>query len=523
MATSFAPSVPTKRLLSPILSTDSSFTLNNVLSWKGLQDGTTTLVAADFPSTGRGVFRNPSNSQIEFFTFDPSTIATGTLTILARGLDYRGGTSDGAVTAAKYNWPANSTLVELGSNPPAEAEDYVDKTTDEIIGGIKNFSSSPTVPTPMNPTEVASKAYVDDVAISGAGFADDSTAGLVERATQAEIEAGTTLGGTGASLFINPSRSGARLHYGYAADAQASDTYVVTCAPVPTAYSTGMLIQFKANTTNTGACTINVNTLGAKSLKINKDLDPRDNYIKAGQHILIEYDGTNFQILSVSGQPQVSQDGSEIFGVSSSGNDTYAITLAPVPAAYVTGQRFYFKPDTANTAAATLNVNGLGAKAVVRPDGSALVTGDILANQIIGVEYDGTSVMMITPLGTGPLFANGTTTKNAADASAAQSIAHGLGRAPRNVRIKALILNDSSAARSLWADTVYNGTTQSSVSIYEGSGPAYALATTFSLNAANATGDQTGVVTVDATNIIITWTKTNSPTGTYTLLWEAQA
>lgn len=71
--------------------------------------------------------------------------------------------------------------------------------------------------------------------------------------------------------------------------------------------------------------------------------------------------------------------------------------------------------------------------------------------------------------------------------------------------------------------TRYNGTTQSSFSIYGTSG-APTSATTFTLNGSgSANGTQTGVVTWDATNIIITWTKTSSPTGTYTLLWNANS
>jgi len=126
-------------------------------------------------------------------------------------------------------------------------------------------------------------------------------------------------------------------------------------------------------------------------------------------------------------------------------------------------------------------------------------------------------------------FKNGTTTKDASDASATQNIAHGLGATPKQVRIKAICEGAGGAGDSILAisETVYNGTTQSSVSFYttstnfaSGNGT---VATTFTLNINGASGTQTGVVTVDATNIIITWTKTNSPTGTYTLLWEAIA
>jgi hypothetical protein len=84
----------------------------------------------------------------------------------------------------------------------------------------------------------------------------------------------------------------------FAADAQASDTYVITLDPVPTAYTTGMEIHFSANTANTGACTLNVNSLGAKSIKKLHDQDPADNDIESGSIVTVIYDGTNFQMTS---------------------------------------------------------------------------------------------------------------------------------------------------------------------------------------------------------------------------------
>lgn len=76
-------------------------------------------------------------------------------------------------------------------------------------------------------------------------------------------------------------------------------------------------------------------------------------------------------------------------------NDTYAITLTGV-GAYATGQTFKFKANTANTGAATLNVNALGAKTIKKDVSSDLVTGDILANQIVTVIYDGTNMQLVS-------------------------------------------------------------------------------------------------------------------------------
>jgi hypothetical protein len=52
------------------------------------------------------------------------------------------------------------------------------------------------------PTQKAVKAYVD---AGGNVNASETNKGIVEEATQAEVEAGTATGGTGARLFVNPS------------------------------------------------------------------------------------------------------------------------------------------------------------------------------------------------------------------------------------------------------------------------------------------------------------------------------
>jgi hypothetical protein len=87
----------------------------------------------------------------------------------------------------------------------------------------------------------------------------------------------------------------------FAVDAGANDTYVATLVPAPTAYVAGVHYRFKANTANTGACTINFNGIGAKTIKkaaggITTDL--ADNDIRAGQWVDLVYDGTNMQMQS---------------------------------------------------------------------------------------------------------------------------------------------------------------------------------------------------------------------------------
>lgn len=111
---------------------------------------------------------------------------------------------------------------------------------------------------------------------------------------------------------------------------------------------------------------------------------------------------------------------------------------------------------------------------------------------------------------------NGTTTKNAADASTTQTIAHGMGVKPAFVQIIARS-GATSAGATFESISVYNGTTQSSNSTY-GNGGGFTNDNTFSLNTANTNTSQTGVITFDTTNITITWTKNGNPSGTYNLL-----
>ena len=86
--------------------------------------------------------------------------------------------------------------------------------------------------------------------------------------------------------------------FNYAADAQASDTYVITLAPAATAYTAGMYICFKANTINTGPATVNVNGLGAQTIVKRVSTALANGDILAGMLCLIIYDGTNFVLMN---------------------------------------------------------------------------------------------------------------------------------------------------------------------------------------------------------------------------------
>lgn len=81
------------------------------------------------------------------------------------------------------------------------------------------------------------------------------------------------------------------------------------------------------------------------------------------------------------------------YGVAS-GTDTYVLTLNPNLESYKEGQVIEVKFTNANTGPSTININGLGAKAIVKDASTPLASGDISAGQIFLLCYDGTNFQL---------------------------------------------------------------------------------------------------------------------------------
>jgi len=79
------------------------------------------------------------------------------------------------------------------------------------------------------------------------------------------------------------------------------------------------------------------------------------------------------------------------------GTNTITGSAPITPAAYAAGQVFRFVAFGANTAAATINVNSLGAKAITKAGTVALAGGEIVAGAITEVVYDGTQFQLLQP------------------------------------------------------------------------------------------------------------------------------
>lgn len=107
---------------------------------------------------------------------------------------------------------------------------------------------------------------------------------------------------------------------------------------------------------------------------------------RASKVIAFDEDG----LLELSAIPTTAGD-SLILNGTASGTDTYVVTFTPAPTVYSSTDIYLVTFTNANTGASTINVNALGAKAIVKRGGSALEAGDIAAGQRALLIYNGTN------------------------------------------------------------------------------------------------------------------------------------
>jgi len=189
----------------------------------------------------------------------------------------------------------------------------------------------------------------------------------------------------------------------------------------------------------------------------------------------------------------------------------YVITLATAPTAYSKYQTFKFISKTSNTGASTLNVNGLGAKALVKDVNIPLSTGDILVGQIITAIYDGTNFQVVPDCASHineTIYHTQQVTRNIS-LTGVQRIT--VPFKAKNIRIYAVVQDTSKLSVAEWSETgayggfiYYNG-----VFKYSQSNGVWIYDSTFNISAT--------ISNVTATGFDLTWTiVSGTPTGTAT-------
>ena len=84
------------------------------------------------------------------------------------------------------------------------------------------------------------------------------------------------------------------------ASVSGADTITGSLTPSLAAYAAGQMFYFVAAGDNTGAVTLNINSLGAKNVTKNGTTALTAGDIKSGQTVVVIYDGTRFQVVSTT-------------------------------------------------------------------------------------------------------------------------------------------------------------------------------------------------------------------------------
>lgn len=270
MPTVKSASVPAKRLSATVSPSSLGFKLNNIKDW----DGATDLTSVRWGTLAYGAFTNPDRTRLEFFSFDPATIADETILFVKRGLKYDGD-YDTEVPANKQTWIARQTVVLIGTDASALLGHFVTDVGDQTIDDVKTFLESPIVPTPTSGEmdAAASVEFVLDIAFAGAPDGSEVQKGVFEAATTSEVAAGDDSGTTTAPTVVRPSKLAEVIQNGsylYAVEdgAGSDDAYSLALVPTPTGtLPDGAVIFTKITVANAGACTLNPNGQGAGPIK----------------------------------------------------------------------------------------------------------------------------------------------------------------------------------------------------------------------------------------------------------------
>lgn len=235
-------------------------------------DGNALSMATDFGTIGYGTLEPGNGTLEEQISFSGLTNnSNGTVTLT--GVKTVSFVYPYTETSGLAKTHAGSTTFVI-SNTSGFYNQFPAKQNDETITGQWTFSTFPITPSNSD--------------------ASTTVKGVTKLSTAPVSATSPIAVGDNDNRLLN-------IPVGYAVDSVGTDAYAITPTPAITAYTAGNIFTFKAGTANTGAATLNVSGLGAKTIKKftsagSSDLVTGD--ILVGQVVLCEYDGTNMQVLS---------------------------------------------------------------------------------------------------------------------------------------------------------------------------------------------------------------------------------
>jgi hypothetical protein len=229
------------------------------------------------PSAGLALKWNPTEDALINSTVDPDT-----QTDAAAASASAAASSASAASTSETNAATSETNAATSETNAATSETNAEEWATKIDGVVDSG-------------EFASKAY----AIGGTGVTNASGKGAAkEWATNPEDSTVDTVGFSALHYSAKAAASALAAQgiiFGTAAGS--SNAYTLAGTPTITAYATGQVFTFIANHLSTGAATLNVESLGARNIKLESFFDLPAFAIKNGQAVTVFFDGTNMQPL----------------------------------------------------------------------------------------------------------------------------------------------------------------------------------------------------------------------------------
>lgn len=172
-------------------------------------------------------------------------------------------------------------------------------------------------------------------------------------------------------------------------------------SPVIVAYTAGSQYSFLPQNTNTGAVTINIDTLGAKSITKTGSIALAAGDLVAGSIALIEYDGTQFQLINPATVNYI-KEVTTVSATAATGTINYDVATQSV-LYYTTNASANWTLNLRGSASATLNsLMSTGQTITV----AFMVTQGATAYYNSAVQVDGSSVTPKWQGGTAPTIGN---------------------------------------------------------------------------------------------------------------------
>jgi len=153
----------------------------------------------------------------------------------------------------------------------------------------------------------------------------------------------------------------------------------------------------------------NMESAPANAKYVTTELDPtltNERVVQAGPGMIITDEGADQHVVFTSFLPYAEDTSLEA--------NTFSVELDPAPESYYTGLAFSIKAANTTTGPSLVSIDGLGVKVLKKTNGLDIGAGDIMADQVVVVLYDGTNFVLISAVATAPAPAPHATTHAAA-------------------------------------------------------------------------------------------------------------